>query len=794
MRLQSGIVLLGIASLFTIFYSQAQTPEHINPDLLSRKWSARWISHPDIQGSEYGVYLFRKEINLATIPEHFRVHVSADNRYKLFVNGTYICNGPARGHLVKWNFESLDLAPFLKEGKNIIAAQVWNFAEQRPLAQLSAKTGFLLQGNAATEGDVNTNSSWLVCRDSAYAPLRVTIPQYYVCGPGEVFQGSAHPWGWMLPDTDTRLWKKAKVVEDAKPVYCLGEMGGTAPHLLQPRNIPMMEERPQRFAVIRRTDLSNLPEGFVQGGKDLLVPPASKVRILFDQGRLTNAYPVLTYSGGAQSKIRLTYAESLTDPRMGKGNRNDILNKTISGVQDIIVCDGGSGRVFQTLWWRTFRYVELEIQTTDAPLILNDFHSIFTAYPFRENASFTSDNPLLSRIWEAGWRTQRLCAHETYFDCPYYEQLQYIGDTRIQGLITSYVDGDPRLIRSALQLWDDSRLPLGITQSRYPAHEVQLIPTYSLAWIATLHDYWMLHDDPEFVRSMIPGILSILNWYEARLDSTGMLGKVDWWNFVDWVSSRSWNTGMPPEIHTGNSSVVSLLYVYSLQKASELLEAFDMKDQAARLTEQSQLIQKAVYHLCFDPAKGLIADSPRKTSFSQHANALAISTNTIAAKDQPGVMKALLSDKDLAQCTLYFRFFLFEALEHAGMADGFVALLDPWQKMLESGLTTFAETPDPTRSDCHAWSASPLYFLLSSVCGMHPAEPGFRSVLIEPHPGALKQIKGIMPHPKGKIEVNLQQGVQGRLTGEINLPKGLSGTYRHQGKQIALKGGSNRIL
>jgi len=157
-------------------------------------------------------------------------------------------------------------------------------------------------------------------------------------------------------------------------------------------------------------------------------------------------------------------------------------------------------------------------------------------------------------------------------------------------------------------------------------------------------------------------------------------------------------------------------------------------------------------------------------------------------------MKALLSDKDLAQCTLYFRFFLFEALEHAGMADGFVALLDPWQKMLESGLTTFAETPDPTRSDCHAWSASPLYFLLSSVCGMHPAEPGFRSVLIEPHPGALKQIKGIMPHPKGKIEVNLQQGVQGRLTGEINLPKGLSGTYRHQGKQIALKGGSNRIL
>jgi len=793
MNNQFKFFLFGFLLLFSILKTSAQITGGINPELLNRKWTAKWISCPDNAGNEYGIYLFRKEITLDSKPNNFLIHVSADNRYKLFVNEKYVGNGPARGHLLKWNFESIDIASYLKPGKNIITAIVWNFAEYRPLAQISGQTGFILQGNTIAENIINTDTTWRVFNDKAYQPYPVNLNQYYAAGPGEKFYGENHPWKWMEVDFNDAGWKKAKESEDGNPVNCMGQWGAPSLHLLKQREIPFMEEKMQRFSKIRRSDLSDLADAFLTGEKSLTIPAHSKIKILFDQNKLTNAYPVLTFSKGKNGKITITYAESLFNEKLEKGNRNDIENKKIIGTQDLIYCDGGDNRTFQTLWWRTFRYVELEIETADEPIILNDFHSIFTAYPFIEKAVFKCDNPLLTNIWEVGWRTQRLCADETFFDCPYYEQLQYAGDTRIQALVSSYVSGDTRLTRNAIEALHDSRLPFGINQSRYPCNQIQIIPTFSLAWITMVYDYWMINDNKPFVRSMIPGILETLNWYEARIDSSGMLGPVDWWNFVDWVDSKDWDSGNPPAIHNGNSSIVSLQYVYTIEKAVALLNAFEMKEEALRLTKLAESIKTAVYKKCFDATKGLIADSPEKSSYSQHANIWAITTNTIPEGNKAKVMNTLLNDKDVAQCSLYFRFYLIEALEKAGQADQFISMLTPWKQMLDNGLTTFAEQSDPTRSDCHAWSASPVYYFLSLVCGIKPNEPGFKSVRIEPHFGSLQNIEGSIPHPLGTIKVALKKDRQNHLTGEIVLPEYLTGIFIWNGESRSLNGGINHI-
>ena len=108
----------------------------------------------------------------------------------------------------------------------------------------------------------------------------------------------------------------------------------------------------------------------------------------------------------------------------------------------------------------------------------------FTAYPFEERASFKSNDADLDKIWQISWRTARLDAHETYMDTPYYEQLQYVGDTRIQALISYSVAGDDRLARQALEAFNLSRIPEGITRSRYPSSLPQNIPTFSLLWIS----------------------------------------------------------------------------------------------------------------------------------------------------------------------------------------------------------------------------------------------------------------------------------------------------------------------
>ena len=187
-----------------------------------------------------------------------------------------------------------------------------------------------------------------------------------------------------------------------------------------------------------------------------------------DQSFNTIGYPEILVSGGKGSSVKLTYAEALFDKNHQKGNRNEIEGKEIEGNYDLFQPDGGAKRLFRPLWFKTYRYLQLDIVTKEEPLVIEDLYGMYTGYPFKEKATFTSNDQSLQDIWKVGWRTARLCAWETYFDCPYYEQLQYVADTRIQALISLYVTGDDRLMRKAILNFGNSRIPEGLTMSRYP--------------------------------------------------------------------------------------------------------------------------------------------------------------------------------------------------------------------------------------------------------------------------------------------------------------------------------------
>ena len=100
------------------------------------------------------------------------VHVSADNRFILFVNGHRVGEGPARSDLHHWNYETFDLAPFLAAGQNVIAATVWEFGIYAPLAQFTDRLAFLMEGDSKAESLVNTDKSWDVEQESGHTPTR----------------------------------------------------------------------------------------------------------------------------------------------------------------------------------------------------------------------------------------------------------------------------------------------------------------------------------------------------------------------------------------------------------------------------------------------------------------------------------------------------------------------------------------------------------------------------------------------------------------------------------------------
>jgi hypothetical protein len=183
------------------------------------QWNAHWIMHPSVQPNDHQMIFFRKSFDLASKPAKFVIHLSADNHYRLFVNGKYILRGPARGDIEHWFFETVDIAPYLTAGKNSIAAEVVNWGPKRSFTYFSQMTNFIMQGDTEAESIVNTSGgSWKCIQNKAFHPKAVnwmldrnTIDfGLYVGNPTDSIRADQYPWGWETPVYDDSHWLPAK--------------------------------------------------------------------------------------------------------------------------------------------------------------------------------------------------------------------------------------------------------------------------------------------------------------------------------------------------------------------------------------------------------------------------------------------------------------------------------------------------------------------------------------------------------------------------------------------------------
>jgi hypothetical protein len=815
MRVNAMRHLSCILALVLPIALSAQT--QVAPDPPTREWKASWITHPTAPLREPVVLHFRHTLSLATVPASYIVRVSADNRFILEVNGHRVGDGPARGDLTHWRYERFDLAPFLQAGENLVTATVWNFGVYAPIAQMTDRTAFLLEGEATGDASISTPKGWLV----EVEPGHTVVPRvvdgfwdYMASGTGEQIDASKYDWDWKSPAATGSSWVPA-ASPIRESIYATvnqahsAEVTGDNPWGLIPDPLPPQEYSPTAAGQIVQ---SEMPGGSILGPLPTFDPPStllanSHYHLLLDRKRLTTAYPRLVVSGGKGSKIRITYAEALYDKQGHKGDRDEFKGRTAHGMHDSFLPDGGQHRVFEPLWWRTWRYLDIDIETADEPLQLESLTANFTAYPFVERASFHSTDPELDKIWEISWRTARVNAHETYMDAPYYEQLQYVGDTRVQALISYAVSGDDRLGRQALSAFDESRLPEGITRSRYPSSLPQNIPTFSLLWIGMLHDYWMYRPDPEPVRSALPGTRTVLTWFAQHEAPDGLLHELPWWSFIDWVQDGQ---TIPTYAANGESCMTTLEYLGALGEAADIERAYGDPILAARYLIRADHVRSGLQGKCWSAPRKLIADTPELKGFSQQANILAVLYDVIPRAQQKEVLKRMLAIEPgttpdgILSASYYFRFYLARALDHACLADEYLPSIDSWRKMLALHFSTWPEVPGETRSDSHAWSAHPIYDMLTLVAGIEPAAPGFKTVRIAPHLGPVPSLTATFPHPQGEIKVdysmapphpdpdpNMKGGIA--FHADITLPGTLTGTFEYNGVSRPLKPGQNHI-
>lgn len=767
--------------------------------------TGEWISHP--QNLERPIVLqFRRAIDLAVVPPSFPIHVSADNAFTLYVNGQRVVSGPSTSDAAHWRYTSTDLAPFLRKGENVITATVWNFVKPKApvgadatpdeqqrawvqemlsqtgrFAQQSVDTGFWLEGQGAAAQIATSRGGWAVAVDPMHVPAagprQVGLQRYYVAGAPEVIDTRLSlPQG---PGTGTSpgLWMDAVAAPSARRMLVADPL---------PR---------QRFAsapsgkVVRSTfaPANQFP------AQPVSIPAHAKATFLVQRDAMISAYPELLLDGGKDAKIRMTYSEAPYDKAGRKGDRDDIEGRQFIGIYDDIIANGHRQSI-TPLWWRTWRYLEISVETADAPLTLEGLKTWETGYPFEEKGYFHSSDPELNRIWQIGWRTALVDAHDTYMDSSYWEQLQYVGDTRLQMLISYAVSGDPRLAGQAIDAFAASDVDNGLIEGAWPSRGTNAIAPFSLLWVGMLHDWMAEQPDRTMIVRNLPRMRKVIGWFEAWQSRNGLLRKNPQWNFVDWVGQDAGDRTRFPSYgkEDGESCLTSILYLGALDQAAGLEKAFGSAANGKRNTAQAASLRKALRARCYSPQKQLFADNPDLAVFSQQMNALAVLYDVATPQEAPGLLdrivapgKGIDAPTGMYTTSYYFAWYLVRAFEHAGQAERYGELLKTWRDLLKLNYTTWPEERENTRSDSHAWSAHPTADLLRIVAGIGPGGQGYSKLRIAPALGSLTKLDAAAMTPQGLVSVRYRvEG--GKLHATVTKPKALEGWFEWNGKRYPL--------
>ena len=772
--------------------------------------AGKWIWHPDDgnarEAPAEGTFLRFRCTFERQGDEKLRFDVCADERFVLRLDGKVIARGPIRGSVDHWFFQSyeVELAP----GGHVMEALVWRLGQNAPLAQISWRGGFVLKAEGAYHRTLSTGywADWQVGRVTGTRPRPADDASREAFGVGccfDVYGTRAdfeEPSAWtgtIRPDAWVRrpLWKghgEGGSREDGWQLY--------------PSECDDQTEIPVAPGAFRAVRTGDAEDGervrafndLIRSGSRITVPPRTRLSALWDLGVYQCGYPELEVNGGKGAEIRWGWAESLVNPPDGeragqKGDRAAFAGKVFSGLTDVFHADGRRGASFSIPWWRCGRWCRIEIRTEDEPLEIARLGIVESRQPLEDEGAFECDDPSIAAVRALCVRGMQMCCHETLFDCPYYEQQQYPGDSCVQLCALTAMSRDDRIIRRTIETYDWARLADGLVPFSFPARDRQEGATYTLAYLLMYGDYALWHSNAAWLKARLPGIRHSLNGLAQYEDADGLLVGLPGWCFVDWVPqwTKDWR-GCAPDGATASprpSAVNNLLYLNVLRAAAVVERAVGDAAMADYWDARARRLAQAVVARFWDERRGLVADTVAKTAFSEHAQVLALLGDALDEARAARAFEGLVSASDLARCTVYFSHYLFKTYFKFGRGDLFLKRLDLWRGYVKMNLTTPLEAPgDNARSDCHAWGSHPLFHLYAGVAGVNPAAPLFRRVRVSPSPGPLKSVKARVPHPDGFVTVDL------RFDGDVvrgNVTTPVPGVFDWKGRKTELKPGLN---
>jgi alpha-L-rhamnosidase len=760
----------------------------------------------------------------ATATDTLSIHISANTRYRLWLNGKHITVGPCKSDGKKQYYETLDLTQLLVEGKNILSVKVLYFPPFETITETPSPysmiskgygaclmvSGKLLSDAGEIISDISTGKApWKVQLDTR-VKWNMASKTFWLGSIMEEVKGDTQLNLWQYRSYDDRLWFDAHVfLHSSKGAFNFGLL----PRFdLEKRPIPLLYEKKSTFIremnnpkdilptfTFYRDKIKNVEAIASENENSCYIPPYESRFIELDAGEMKTAYFNLGLNQGKGSKIVITYAEAyyqktedeetiktIETNKSIKTIRDDSLHGNLEGVVDIYY-PSGSEEHFESFWFRTFRYVRVEVFTESEGVHIQWPYFVETGYPLDIVSEISSTCDWIKPLWDISAKTLTMCMHETYGDAPFYEQMQYILDTRLEILFTYALSNDYRLPKKAIRDIHASLLPEGILQARFPSCEPQVIPIFSVYWMFMIEDYYWQTGEVDFIKQFRPAMDSIVNWFDNKTKESGLIENLEHWQFVDWVKEWDDTYGVPDAVKVGPSTDLNLIYAAGLQCASRLNQLTGRVEVANEYEEKAARILQVVDRLCWCEDKGLYMEGPGFKQFSQHSQVWAVITGLAKGEKAQRILMKTISDTQLLQCTFPMLFFLFRALEKENLYENSIGIWNIWTSQLKNNLTTWPEIPtSDSRSDCHAWSSIPLYEFTRNFLGVRPLTPGFEGIEVKPMISYVKDLKGCVATPKGKVEVQWEYS-NSTYSIQVTFPQGVVG-------KVWLPDGTNVIL
>ncbi len=666
-------------------------------------WKAKWIWDKE-NLTEKNVWMcFNKKLSLDKIPEELTAFISADSKYWLYINGeTVVFEGSVKRGPEKNSgyYDSIDIAPYLKEGENSICALVWYWDNETSYSYSgSGQGGFIFEATGENVS-VISDRSWKVKRNSAYIDSSLYPPNYRLPEYSIYYDSRKEHGDWTNADYDVSSWENATE-------YAAGGEGVYGK--LYPRGIPFLKDYGLK-------DYENSKDY-----ENYTVKKLFGEKITVDIPYNAQLTPYLKIIAPKGKKIRITTENTL-----------------IGAVSTTYVTKKGE-QEFEALGWFNGEHITYKIPRGVTVVSLKYRE---TGYDSSFCGDFRCDDEFMNSLWQKSLRTLYVTMRDNFMDCPDRERAQWWGDVTNEMIMTMYsMDSNSYLlyqkgVQAMLSHIDDTK----VLQTVVPINgDYFELPVQQLAGIVGFRTYYEYTGDKAFVEKVYDASLDYLKLWKIG-ENNLVVHREGSWDWPDWGDKA-------------DMTALENAWVYHALSATEkMAEVLGKDGDIPYITQRKDTIAKGYKTLWTE--EGFKSEDVNKPD--DRANALAVLAG-LAEKEQYDTVANVLTTTE--NSSPYMEYYVLEALckmgEYEAARD---RIKSRYEAMMSEDYSTLWEFWDSWRgTKNHAWSGGPLVIMSKHFAGIAPLEAGYEKVKIEPQYTLYDSMNCTVPSVKGLITLDYKK-------------------------------------